>query len=358
MADPHNTPPDLLAIGHVTRDLVGDHVVAGGAVTYGALTARALGLTAAIVTSARPGDLEHMPGVAARVVPSPATTTFRNAYRDGRRVQTIEAVAGPIAPGDVPVEWRPAPHVLIGPLAGEIDPAVARLFPGSVVVAALQGWLRSWDSDRVVSPRPWDGSDVLPHVVAAVVSSEDTGDPAAIDRWASTSPPSSSSPSAIARRKRSTPRAHGTTYPHSRPARSTPPALATYSPQPTPSASARPAPPSSPPASHPPPPASQSAATPPPQSPPAPKSTASSGRSRHHTVIPAEAGIQRGRAGRSPRTHTLATANRKRHPPRHTGESRYPEGPGGALPHAPIPSLLRIESATHPVIPEKSLPRT
>ena len=181
-------PPDLLAIGHVTRDLLADRVVPGGAVTYGALTARALGLTAAIVTSARPGDLEHTPGVDAHVVPSSATTTFRNTYRAGRRVQTIEAVAGPIAPGDVPAAWRAAPHVLIGPLAGEIDPAVARLFPGSVVVASIQGWLRRWDSDRVVMPRSWSGGDVLPHVDAAVVSSEDTGDPGAIERWAALAP--------------------------------------------------------------------------------------------------------------------------------------------------------------------------
>ncbi len=177
-------PPDLLAIGHVARDLVGDRAVPGGAVTYASHTARALGLTAAIVTSARPGDLEPMPGVAAHVVPSAATTTFRNTYRDGRRIQTIEAVAGPIGPGDVPTEWRDAPHVLIGPLAGEIDPAVARLFPGSVVVAALQGWLRQWDSAGIVTPKTWDGRDVLPHVDAAVVSAEDTADPAAIDRWA------------------------------------------------------------------------------------------------------------------------------------------------------------------------------
>ncbi len=181
-------PPDFLAIGHVARDLVGDRAVPGGAVTYASHTARALGLTAAIVTSARPGDLEPMPGVAAHVVPSPATTTFRNTYRDGRRVQTIQAVAGPIAPGDVPVEWRAAPHVLIGPLAGEIAPAVARLFPGSVVVAALQGWLRQWDAAGIVTPKPWLGSDLLPHVDAAVVSAEDTDDPAAIDRWADLAP--------------------------------------------------------------------------------------------------------------------------------------------------------------------------
>ncbi len=184
----HIAPPDLLAIGHVTRDLVGDRVVPGGAVTYGALTARALGLTAAIVTCARPDDVEDMPGVAYHVLPSSATTTFRNLYRDGRRVQTIEAVAGPIGPGDVLVEWRAASHVLIAPLAGEIEPGVARLFPGSVVVASIQGWLRRWGSDGVVRPRAWDGRDVLPHVDAAVVSSEDTGDPAAIERWAHVAP--------------------------------------------------------------------------------------------------------------------------------------------------------------------------
>ncbi len=181
-------PPDLLAIGHVTRDLVGDRVVPGGAVTYGALTARRLGLTAAIVTSARPDDVERIPGVAARVLPSTATTTFRNVYRGGRRVQIIEAVAGPIGPHDVPAEWRAAPQVLIGPLAGEVDLAVARLFPSSVVVASLQGWLRRWGSDRVVRPRSWDGSDLLPYVDAAVVSSEDTDDPAAIERWAHLAP--------------------------------------------------------------------------------------------------------------------------------------------------------------------------
>ncbi len=181
-------PPDFLAIGHVARDLVGGRAVPGGAVTYASHTARALGLTAAIVTSARPDDLEPTPGVAAHVVPSPSTTTFRNTYRDGRRIQTIEAVAGPIGPDDVPLDWRDSPHVLIGPLAGEIDPAVARLFPGSVVVAALQGWLRQWDAGGVVTPRPWDGRDVLPHVDAAVVSAEDTDDPAAIDRWADLAP--------------------------------------------------------------------------------------------------------------------------------------------------------------------------
>ena len=180
--------PDLLAIGHVARDLVGDRAVPGGAVTYASHTARALGLTAAIVTSARPGDLEPAPGIAAHIIPSAATTTFRNTYRDGRRLQTIEAVAGPIGPDDVPAEWRDAPHVLIGPLANEIAPGVARLFPGSVVVAALQGWLRQWDSAGVVTPRPWDGGDVLPHVDAAVVSREDPADPAEIDRWADIAP--------------------------------------------------------------------------------------------------------------------------------------------------------------------------
>ncbi len=187
-AGSHIAPPDLLAVGHVTRDLVGDRVVTGGGVTYGALTARRLGLTAAIVTSARPDDAGGIPCVASSVVQSPTTTTFRNTYRGGRRVQTIADVAGRIGPDSVPAEWRGAPLVLIAPLADEVDPAVARLFPRSVVVASLQGWLRQWGSDGVVRPRSWDGRDVLPHLDAAVLSSEDTDDTAAIERWAHLAP--------------------------------------------------------------------------------------------------------------------------------------------------------------------------
>ena len=176
--------PDLLAIGHVTRDLGPDGVAVGGAAAYGALTALHLGLAPAVATSAQPGVVETLAGVEASVVPSSSTTTFRNLYRAGRRSQSIESVANRISVDAIPLKWRAAPIVLVAPVANEIDHAVVRLFPNSIVVASLQGWLRRWGADGIVRPRPWDGLEVLPYVDAAVVSREDTGGEGEIERWA------------------------------------------------------------------------------------------------------------------------------------------------------------------------------
>ena len=32
--------------------------------------------------------------------------------------------------------------VLLGPLIGELEPEIGAAFPGSIVVASMQGWLR------------------------------------------------------------------------------------------------------------------------------------------------------------------------------------------------------------------------
>jgi hypothetical protein len=69
--------PDFLAIGHVAKDLTPGGFRLGGAVTYGALTARKLGLRPAVVTSAGP-DVDPssaMPGIPLHVIPSAETTT-------------------------------------------------------------------------------------------------------------------------------------------------------------------------------------------------------------------------------------------------------------------------------------------
>ena len=155
--------PDLLAIGHVARDLVGDRAVPGGAVTYAAHTARALGLTAAIVTSARPGDLEPAPGVAAHVVPVTCH------HHLPQRLTAPAAASRPSRPSQAPSARTTCPSNGATPPTSSSAPSPARSTtrspgssPSSVVVAALQGWLRQWDDAGVVSPRPWDGRDVLP----------------------------------------------------------------------------------------------------------------------------------------------------------------------------------------------------
>lgn len=176
-------PIDLLAIGHVTRDRLEAGFTTGGTVTYGALASRALGKVPAIVTSAGPDLLSPLPDVDTHVVAALTSTAFRNDYGSGGRTQHIEGVAKSLSPSDVPTEWQRARSVLLGPLVGEIDSALARFFPNSLVVACVQGWLRHWDSTGLVIPRGWSGLDILPYIDAVVVSIDDIVDDEQISQW-------------------------------------------------------------------------------------------------------------------------------------------------------------------------------
>jgi sugar/nucleoside kinase (ribokinase family) len=177
---------DYLAVGHVARDDTPDGHTVGGAVIFGAVTAARMGLRAAIVTSAARGfdPGPALAGVPLHVVPSDATTTFRNVYRGGTRTQHIRDVAGPIVASDVPDEWSRAPMVFLAPLARELGDDVAAGFPGATVVASLQGWLRRWDASGLVTPMRWDGGGLLPHVDAAIVSEADFAGDDTVARWA------------------------------------------------------------------------------------------------------------------------------------------------------------------------------
>ena len=185
MSDRLQEPPDLLAIGHVAKDLEPGGYRVGGAVTYAALTARDMGLSPAVVTSVGP-DLDaagSLPGIRVHTVPAPDTTTFRNTYDGGRRTQVLSGVAAPLDVTDIPAEWRAAPLVILGPLAGEVSDELARSFPNATVLASVQGWLRRWDAQGGVTVAEWEGDAVLPHVDAAVLSLDDLGDRSRLDRW-------------------------------------------------------------------------------------------------------------------------------------------------------------------------------
>lgn len=181
--------PDFLAIGHVAKDVSPEGFRLGGTVIFGALAALNLGLDPAVVTSVGP-DLEIgavLPGIPATVVPSPETTVFRNTYASGRRTQHLESTASRITHDDVPQGWREAPMVLLGPLVGEVTEELARQFPGSLVVASIQGWLRQWGADGLVAPKRWKGERVLPYVDAAVFGEDDIADATLIEAWAEVS---------------------------------------------------------------------------------------------------------------------------------------------------------------------------
>ena len=172
--------PDLLLVGHATRDLLpGGGWRLGGTVTYAAATAARLGLRPAVVTSG-PSDLgaalvEALPGVPLAVAPAREATTFENAYdAGGARRQVLRGRAAPLGIADVPAEWRDAEVVLLAPLAREVEYALAVAFPTALVAATPQGWLRRWDAAGHVFAGPLEHADeLLSHLGVLILSRED-----------------------------------------------------------------------------------------------------------------------------------------------------------------------------------------
>jgi 1D-myo-inositol 3-kinase len=181
---------DFVVIGALTKDLLPDGSFSlGGTVTYSAVTARNLELSAGIVTSADPA-LDYsslLAGVEVVRRPSPVTTTFENIYHGHERQQYVRAVAAPILTQDVPAAWRCAPIVHLGPLAQEISPDLVDIFDaGSLIGVTPQGWMRCWGEDGLVSHCAWQSAEaILSRADVLIFSKEDVDfDAGAIHRYA------------------------------------------------------------------------------------------------------------------------------------------------------------------------------
>jgi sugar/nucleoside kinase (ribokinase family) len=177
-----HTKPEFLALGHVTRDLRSDgSFTLGGTVTFAALTATRLGLSAGIVTSADAELAEllpaALPGISLHISSSAQSTTFVNRYHEGFRTQYLYARGNDITASDIPGAWYDADIVLFGPLAQEINPEIITTFPrrpGRILAATPQGWLRRWDADGRVWPTPWkDAEQFLPTLDVLILSHDD-----------------------------------------------------------------------------------------------------------------------------------------------------------------------------------------
>jgi sugar/nucleoside kinase (ribokinase family) len=176
----HSVPPvDFLVIGHMVRDVVPDGYRVGGTATYAAYTAHRLGWRTGVLTRVGP-DLEipaELVGVTICRLPATCTTTFENIYQDGERQQFLHVVAPGIGPEDVPIVWRKAKVVLLGPLDDEVDPGLAALFPNARLGVTPQGWMRAWDTEKRIHYKRWTSAEkVLAHAQALVVSEEDLRD--------------------------------------------------------------------------------------------------------------------------------------------------------------------------------------
>jgi sugar/nucleoside kinase (ribokinase family) len=167
---------DILMIGHFAKDrLVVDgkgESAAGGAVYYGGVAVRRLGVRVAVATRLHPGDfplLEDLKreGVEVFAAPAPATTGIENIYKSAdmeRRICKPLAFAGAFRIDDMP---RITARVcLIVPLvAGEVDlPFLEHMAARGPVGMDVQGFVRVAEGNELVFKQWPDMRAGLPHI--------------------------------------------------------------------------------------------------------------------------------------------------------------------------------------------------
>lgn len=161
----------------MTVDLAPGGRMLGGTVSYAAPTYAAFGHRVGIVTSAAADEplVEQLRSHGeVVVVPSEQSLTYENVYSESGRQQYVRATASAISYSDVPLAWRSAPYMHLGPLAAEINPReLARAFPDATVMLTMQGLMRRWDGDGKVKFKPWFDEDALKQIDIVVYSEED-----------------------------------------------------------------------------------------------------------------------------------------------------------------------------------------
>jgi sugar/nucleoside kinase (ribokinase family) len=158
---------DLLMLGHFAVDRIivdgAEETVSGGGVYYGAIAARRLGASVAVVTRLAEADSSRLEelraeGIAVWAAPAGQTSGIANYYSSSdmeRRVCIPIGFAGAIQPGDLPIDWDHAPgtaedqgvrariYAIVPIIAGEVQlPLLARLAGRGPVAMDVQGFVR------------------------------------------------------------------------------------------------------------------------------------------------------------------------------------------------------------------------
>ena len=171
--------PDVVLVGHITRNLVPGGNRPGGSVMYGAHLAARWGYRPAVFTAtanAAEARSALPEGTLLHSVPFNATTTFRNQGTHPLR-QRVSAIAAPLITRPLPPQWREAPVFLLAPVIGEVDSNFLRdATPTGTIGVCLQGWLRTTDREETVHPLDavtLDLPALMPRATAVVLSDED-----------------------------------------------------------------------------------------------------------------------------------------------------------------------------------------
>jgi len=167
-------PVDYLVIGHLAADLTPSGIKLGGTAAYAALTARAMGLRAGIVTSfGADAPLEALSGIPLVNIPAEHSTTFENIQTENGRKQILHHRAAPLFFEHIPPAWRDAKIIHLAPLADEVDSALAEKTSAALLGVTPQGWMRQWNEEGRVSPKAWKNEALLNRAGAVILSIED-----------------------------------------------------------------------------------------------------------------------------------------------------------------------------------------
>lgn len=167
---------DYLLMGHVTADLMPDGRVLGGTVSFAAPIAHGLGHRVKIMTSTAACEplleyLQPFADIAVRIAPQ--TTTFANIYHDGKRHQTIHAVAASLTYDWIPQGWVKSPLIHLAPLVQDIDPHIVYHWHDATLLLTPQGLLRRWGNDGIVHFKRWFDPDILQRIDIVIMSRQD-----------------------------------------------------------------------------------------------------------------------------------------------------------------------------------------
>jgi len=132
----------------------------GGTAAYAGFLAKKMGAAVTILTSVGAGfafyDLFEKEGISLFNIAAKETTVFENIYPEdgGERIQFLHARAATISMQDIPSDLSTPDMVLFCPIADEVDMNLLKSFRDSLKAATIQGWLRDWDEQGLVSPKP------------------------------------------------------------------------------------------------------------------------------------------------------------------------------------------------------------
>lgn len=169
--------PELIVVGHITCDRLPGHLRLGGAASFAALAAAALGVKTGVITSAAIDfelldELVTSPLLEVFLVDSRITTCFELDYSGPVRKVRLIARANDIRVDAVPPHLLSAKAIYLAPVINECGVDLLDRFHADVIVAGAQGWLRIADAQGNIVPHVSPQFDAISSRMTALVWSE------------------------------------------------------------------------------------------------------------------------------------------------------------------------------------------